>query len=392
MRTFTGTERSRSRTPSPELRILAEVPPQTPPRSTRYGERQYLLESPCTPSPQLNWAVGPMSMGGILSRKTKPANFDFPWASPCPRGLSTPGTPSLSKLLSTPTPMQHRRASPTFCTPPCHKEALKAPNSTPPPWHRNQASALRDAINLNCPQMVARLLHEDPFASMRGTMVDMEPVLFAAVREACDPQVLLLLLHSGFDANAESQAMPGLTLLQAVCSVEAAYIPNFSTVCDDSAALDILQEPSSLLKGVRMPGKPRLYPRGSMSEDRCVEYATLLLSYGAVASDELAEMAEARGRPILAHLVRHWAGAQVSSFRKMRETGRSECGCGSANTASPGHCSGCPICLPDAVAERICSFLAPGQHCCAEDWAEEAAKVYQESWSELQYGGSPQLQ
>lgn len=109
-----------------------------------------------------------------------------------------------------------------------------------------------------------------------------------------------------------------------------------------------------------MPGGLRCSGQQELGEERCLEYASLLLSYGAdplrrdAAGKTADQCAEAAGRPRLAHLIRHWAGDEAKAWRELQAT----------HGHRPPCCRPCVLCLlPSMVAQHVEEMLAPGLHC-----------------------------
>lgn len=221
-----------------------------------------------------------------------------------------------------------------------------------------ESQCLSKALRANSLEAVRRALVEDPQAAARPMPCSQLPPVVAAIRYACSPQVLCVLLQSGADADAISSE--GWTPLDLIARVRIAT-PRVASLPGK------FQMPQMFPAGVTMlgaGGAVSIFTAAQMSEERCCAYAALLLNFGADAERvdaeglTCADHAAKNGRFELAHLLANFARASADALRSL-------CGAaarGLAEVTAAGPTPSVRL-LPQAVIERICDMLAPVPPC-----------------------------
>mmetsp|Transcript_9138 Transcript_9138/g.17226 ORF Transcript_9138/g.17226 Transcript_9138/m.17226 type:complete len:282 (+) Transcript_9138:93-938(+) len=231
-----------------------------------------------------------------------------------------------------------------------HSSAAKVPPKAP---RCQQQCPLLDALRNGRTGAVEALLRADPLAALMPTCSSWEPPVLAAVRSGCQPRTLALLLRHGASVDAVDDMK--LTALAMLPRAEEVFVPVLPSLCGEAVAPGV-DKPL-----VRLPGSHRIFATPESCEERCCNYASTLLWFGADRHfrDEdgltAAERAEAHGQVRLSGLIRHWAGCQARTLRTLRYRIRTRQCC-----HDPSRHVSCPVCMTDDVFERICDMLAPG--------------------------------
>lgn len=263
------------------------------------------------------------------------------------------------------------------------------------------ASPLMQALGADDPGELQLVLDDDPCLAISEIRGLGEPPVVAAVRMACDPAMLEVLLQAGADPNARDRT--GLDALTLVASVRRKAWPRIAPPCCALAGQSPLPSPQleldhrspqsvwplggtsgsswgsfdsqTMLQAaiagidklgpfVSMVGVRKLFPEAELDERRCCEYAALLLLHGAAFGHRghlqrarAVSDADAAGRFRLARLLADWGGDEVRAFS-----------IASARTPGLRRRRSPPIdapsqvavlTMPDALFRRICSMLAP---------------------------------
>mmetsp|Transcript_45736 Transcript_45736/g.97696 ORF Transcript_45736/g.97696 Transcript_45736/m.97696 type:complete len:389 (-) Transcript_45736:68-1234(-) len=354
---------------------------------------------------------------GIQARRGRPLSPEQPPRSPTTareRFFSPPSAPAMRRPLSPssppPAPRPHAKGrarlpspAPSRCqTPPPRPKTstdlvcrtpitgtLKAAPTTPPPLKKVYKCALTEALRSRSAQLVAEALGDDPMAAVLPLGGRAEPPVLTAVRTGCNPTILALLLQHHAEVDAISgdkiDQMTALSTIAQIATVEEAQPTPIPLPAWAPAQLQQAINCNFYSKMpplVRMPGSHQIYDEKDLSEERCCEYASCLLTFGADpdrrdgTGKTPAEHAEANGRANLAFLIKNWEGKSVrylQAHRKALER-REQASICSCAPRGVDIVSGL-ICMPDVVFARICDMIAPK----IGDWHENARQMGGES-------------
>lgn len=269
-------------------------------------------------------------------------------------------------------------------SPPVRSLFVECPALPAPDWVRRgklRAPSIRHAVLTNNLQDVSAALDEDPFLFHRPADRRQEPILALALRRACSPHLIMLLLEHGADPNACGP--DGSSALDVLAPVNFLYdFEDGSSSAHQVAAPRGFQQETTAAQVFDAHRSGEGFAECQTSEqDRCA-YAAMLLAFGADArrkgKDGLtaAQRAEQQGRSRLACYLQHWSGDQVQALHcasttlvqrapVIRAAMGVKCFLGSVfnprlvGSALPwaGHAS--LELLPDCLCENICDMLAP---------------------------------
>lgn len=338
------------------VRRTAGVEPISP-RPTQSGcwESDFAALSPRSPPPAASPPPGrrlrPFGAGAtppsvaraaMTTPPRRPSSRDddsYGFATPpqTPRGVGEEGSP------------QTRRRQPfSMTTPP--QRVIRTRQTTPPPsplFNRGgkKACTMEGALIANSLDSLREVLDDDPLAALKPLAHNLDPPVFAAIRNCCSLEIVEMLVQNGADCSAtDREKRSSLDLICAAPGFPAQF-PGF----------DMQRSAASL------------GPFFGSEDVRC-RYAAVLLRFGADAArvgprsgKAPAEVAEACGYGKLAHLLRHWNGQQAELLRRLSKRG--------AKSISEGeykleH-------LPATVLDRISDALAP--RFLDDDWGGVAA-------------------
>lgn len=250
--------------------------------------------------------------------------------------------------------------------------------------------SILQAVRVDSLQGVRAALEEDPFVVCRSVDSRREPILITALRRACSPRLIAILMQAGADPN--SCGPDGMTALDFLVAMQGPC-----RALEASSRAPWMQH---VLQAAPWDGQPRA-PRevalltareiaarsdqdstgtGLTSAERRCAYANALLAFGADASRKgkdglsAAERAEQAGHAAFAQYLLHWAGIQLDALRRTsrclaRRTPslRAAIAAPRLRALSPqaGHPAmlseagqGSLQSLPDELLVRICTMLA----------------------------------
>jgi len=165
------------------------------------------------------------------------------------------------------------------------------------------------ALRSNNLEAVQAMILEDPLATQAPLPEVKEFALLVAIRNACSPKVLQVLLKGGSPPECLDSALK-----------EVAGVKKSSPSAEYPFQVRFKNVPCVLSQQhIMLPGSPAWFEATTMNEGLCCQYAVMLLNFGArlppgPLGEDLLLAVESRGFPRLAYLLRHWSGESVAAL------------------------------------------------------------------------------